>query len=636
MNLLVMPKIEVAKLYFSGKISREQALEVFKTPQGIAKYTKKLGYSYKTHIMTNKGFISKTDSIWKEHHQDYMENKKTLQDIGNLYGFTDERIRTIFVDLGFERKSIEKIVKAREIKYLEHYGVRNPSQAKEVKESKINTCQERYDKGNPFQVEEIKDQIVETNIEKYGYKCSLKNLDIKEKAINTLKLKLGVDNPSKSKEIQEKKKKNHKEKTGYDYLFETPKFIEENKKRGNPAQNSIIQQKISNTNLNRYGFPCALQNEEIILKRIKTRLENKAERIIPILKNIGYELLESYSGLETKEGSKHLKWKKYKLRHNCGHVFQDDIFRMPRCSKCYPIEECRSQLEYIIENYIKELGEKTEHGEKILIDKKNKKHYDIDVFIPNKNIGFEINGLYYHSIHNLGKNNINDKQYHSKKNFLAKEQNINLYFIWEHMDLNIVYSKIKLILNKIDLKIQARKTIFKEISKEETNIFLNNNHLYGSAIFTKAYGLFYNEEIIQVITYLKTKDTNTIEIKRSASKTNLQIIGGFSKLLKNSLVEIKKLGYNKLITYADKDWSPDPYQTVYFKNNFCFLGDTGPSLFFTKKFKQVFSRQKFQKHKLQKLFPETYQENLTEIENLALQKIYPFYTSGNWKFSLDI
>jgi len=89
-----------------------------------------------------------------------------------------------------------------------------------------------------------------------------------------------------------------------------------------------------------------------------------------------------------------------------------------------------------------------------------------------------------------------------------------------------------------------------------------------------------------------------------------------------------------MYTYADKDWSPSHKNTVYFKFGFDFLGDTGPSLFYTD-FKNIFSRQKFQKHKLKKIFPKTFDESLSAKDILANNKIYPVYTSGNWKYLLS-
>ena len=50
---------------------------------------------------------------------------------------------------------------------------------------------------------------------------------------------------------------------------------------------------------------------------------------------------------------------------------------------------------------------------------------EIDIFIPEKNIGIEYNDCYWHSA------KFKDKYYHQKKTLLAREQCIELIHVWE-------------------------------------------------------------------------------------------------------------------------------------------------------------------------------------------------------------
>lgn len=93
---------------------------------------------------------------------------------------------------------------------------------------------------------------------------------------------------------------------------------------------------------------------------------------------------------------------------------------------------------------------------------------EIDLYVEDKNIAFEINGCLFHS-QNFGKK---DKNYHLNKTMKCLEKNINLYHIFEdelYYKSEIVYSKINHILNKnkIIKKIHGRKC--------ELGINLNNN-----------------------------------------------------------------------------------------------------------------------------------------------------------------
>ena len=69
---------------------------------------------------------------------------------------------------------------------------------------------------------------------------------------------------------------------------------------------------------------------------------------------------------------------------------------------------------------------------------------------------------------------------------------------------------------------------------------------------SEAFGLFYNNELLGVVSYGRHHRDNTqCVINRLAFLDNVQVIGGASKLIKNSL---KK--YNtKVITWSDNRWS---------------------------------------------------------------------------------
>lgn len=98
------------------------------------------------------------------------------------------------------------------------------------------------------------------------------------------------------------------------------------------------------------------------------------------------------------------------------------------------------------------------------------------------------------------------------------------------------------------------------------------------------------------------------------------------------------MGFDTLLTYADRDWSPDHLKTVYHKSGFTYLGDSGPILRYinlSKSKHTIHSRQQFQKHKLKDMFPDIYDEKLTANQILSMKHIHPIYNSGNHKFVLN-
>ena len=91
------------------------------------------------------------------------------------------------------------------------------------------------------------------------------------------------------------------------------------------------------------------------------------------------------------------------------HYRQYDSSRVHGCPICNELR-FRSNTEIEIENYINSLGLYTEHK----IFNSNGKKFEIDIFIPDLNIGIEYNESYYHkSLSNDGISK--DKYYHQNK-----------------------------------------------------------------------------------------------------------------------------------------------------------------------------------------------------------------------------
>lgn len=238
---------------------------------------------------------------------------------------------------------------------------------------------------------------------------------------------------------------------------------------------------------------------------------------------------------------------------------------------------------------------------------------ELDVYIPELKIGFEYNGIYWHS-----DKIIKDKNYHLKKKEYFKERGIDVIFIdeydWENKN-DLVKSMIS---NKIGInkKIPARKTTFREISSSEEREFLNENHIQGFAISSCRYGLYYEDILVSVISFIKGRknvgDLNSVELLRFASKKGYTVQGGFSKLLKNCIPLLAKKyeNLNKIKTYADYSISN---ANVYLKNGFNFLKMSKPSHTYYHNKKKV-NRYSYRKSELKKLFPEYYDDNLSEFE----------------------
>ena len=172
---------------------------------------------------------------------------------------------------------------------------------------------------------------------------------------------------------------------------------------------------------------------------------------------------------------------------------------------------------------------------------------EIDIYIPSLKLGFEYNGNYWHS------NVYKEQNYHQEKSLECNKKGIKLFHIFGYeLDLkeNIIKSLIKSKLNLFDKRFYARKCEIKEIQYKEYANFCNENHLQGECGAKVKLGLFYNEELIQIMSFGKPRFTDKYEweIIRECSKLGYIIIGGKEKLWKYFL---RKFNPNNCISYCD-------------------------------------------------------------------------------------
>ena len=122
--------------------------------------------------------------------------------------------------------------------------------------------------------------------------------------------------------------------------------------------------------------------------------------------------------------------------------------------------------------------------------------YQLDIYIPNKNLAIEYNTIYQY------KDRYNGKYYYLNKTNLCKDKGIQLLHIFENEWLyrqEIVKSIIKPKLGIYQQRIFAIKCIVKELNNKEYKEFLELNHIQGYVAAKIKLGLFYNNELVSCI-----------------------------------------------------------------------------------------------------------------------------------------
>lgn len=250
---------------------------------------------------------------------------------------------------------------------------------------------------------------------------------------------------------------------------------------------------------------------------------------------------------------------------------------------------------------------------------------ELDIFIPDKNLAFEYNGLYYHN--ELFKEN----NYHLSKKNAAKNNNINLVHVFEDEWLykkEIVKSRIKGLLGVIDKKIYARKCVLRLVQLDEARRFIDENHLQGYVGSKIKIGLYYKDELVSIMTFGAPrfdKKPDTYEMLRFCSKLNTIVIGGASKMFQYLINNYK---INRVITESNRSWSVNDIST-YDKIGFKFLYNSVPGFWYVIRNTRV-HRLNYCLHQLKKR--GLVLENETSHDAMLRQKIYRIYDCGNAKY----
>ncbi len=410
----------------------------------------------------------------------------------------------------------EKIKKTN----LEKYGVENISQSEEIKEKRKNTSLEKHGETHHFKSSLIKEKTKKTNIDKYGVENISMLDDIKEKKEETSLKNRGVKYIFLDNDFKNRVKKDNLNKYGVEELFNS----------------EIIKEKIKKTNIERYGFEIPSKSNKVKQKIKKSVTEKLHNNILSENKNIiSIDADNRIFNIFCSDCQS-----EYEITYSLFYKRRETLTTI--CTNCNVIDKHQSGKEILLQKFIEE-----NYKGKIVYNKRLE-NKEIDIYLPNLNLGLEFNGIYWHSDIFKGRN------YHKEKTDICKNNNIQLVHIWED-DWDYKNNIIKsIILNKLNLttnRIYARNCKIIEITdNEEYRNFLNENHIQGYVGASKKLGLFYNNKLVSIMAFKKSK-FNEYELSRYCSLLNTNVVGGASKLFKYF---INNIG-NRVTTFSDNSYS---------------------------------------------------------------------------------
>ena len=568
------------------------------------------------------------------------------------------KINTNFLD-GFRRccsvkcSSIDKTrIENCKKSNIDKYGTESYFNSNDFKEKSKKTNLDKFGVDHYSKTDEFKDKVKETSINKWGVDHYSKTDEYKIKVKETSNEKFGVDNYSKTDEFKDKVKETSINKWGVDNFTKTDEYKsktqETNMKKYQSLyflQSDIFKEKTKETILNKWGVDHYSKTDDYKIKVVNTSLskwgvsnftkteEYKNKTIKTNLLRYGKK---SHTLNETHRIDNYkISNDKYYLSYlnDSINLFRCDLEKdhnfeilsttyysrktsnSPLCTVCYPISNTNSfkedELYIFIDNiYSGEIIQSYRDG------------LEIDIYLPDLKLGFEFNGLYWHS------EEYKEKNYHLDKSNYFKEKGIRIIHIWEDdwfLKKNIIKSQIKNILNKTDNKIFARKCNIKEVDIKECQKFLNNNHIQGFVKSNIKIGLYFDNELISLMSFDRFEGRKKMEeggwnLSRFCNKLDTVVVGGASKLLKYF---IDNYNPTRIVSYADKDWS---IGNLYYNLGFENVNESKPD------YKYIINKKRIHKSNFKKSNLNT---NLTESQEMKKNRFEKIWDCGKIKFQIN-
>lgn len=350
-------------------------------------------------------------------------------------------------------------------------------------------------------------------------KCSNNDQSVKEKKVAAYIEKYGVTNPSQAADIKEKKANTNMTKYGVPYSFQADEVKENIKKTmierygvDHPQRCKEIREKTEQTSIERYGGVGLGSNE------LKSRAQQTCIK--------KYGVTNPFAADPIKYQLKQECLEKYGVPYHCmtNECRNAAVFE----NSSYNVAFMRLLDKYGIQ-YSREFPIST-------------KSYDFKV----GDTLIEINPT---STHNStwgwrGHKGGIDKEYHKNKARLANENGYRCIslFDWDDYD-----KAIRLLLKKKE-SVYARKCIIKNVPKDEAIKFINDNHLQGYSKSSIDIGLYYNNELVSIMTFGKPRYNRHCDIELIRYCYSKHIVGGEEKLFSYFVKQYKP---DSIISYCD-------------------------------------------------------------------------------------
>lgn len=272
---------------------------------------------------------------------------------------------------------------------------------------------------------------------------------------------------------------------------------------------------------------------------------------------------------------------------------------------------------------------------------------EIDIWLPDYQLGIEFNGLYWHSEH------FKDSNYHAQKTALVRASGADLIHIWADQWVSHKDCVVRMLAHRLHAKehlpqalnvsmdidthtAYARTLEASRISAFDAYEFLDTYHLQGRVVSTYHFALR-NEGRIYAVLSVRSPHNNARlghhegrwTIQRYA--TACSVPGGFSKLLAYAENYIHQQGHTltEWVTFSSNDVSAGD---LYAATGFVHDGDVPADYWYSGGFvdlhNQRASKENFQKKRFRTDPNLVFENHWTEHEAALANGLYRIYDAG--------
>jgi len=256
---------------------------------------------------------------------------------------------------------------------------------------------------------------------------------------------------------------------------------------------------------------------------------------------------------------------------------------------------------------------------------------ELDIYIPSMRLALEFNGSYWHN------DTRRAREYHQQKKLSCIQAGVDLIHVYDFLWRSRSEQILDLIRSRTGQvrRVFARRCCVARITREQADLFCEQNHIQGSAASSVQLGIFQDTQLVGCFTAGRPRFTQTArwEIIRICFARGVQVVGGAGRMLKHFTRRHCQPG-DLVLSYAQLDWSNGG---LYRALGFTHSHNTVPGYHWVElSTGAALPRYRTQKHRLERLLGDVFDPGQSESENMERAGWRRVYGSGSAVYTLTV